>query len=266
MSYHKIFLLSCLSGMALLPSSSSASSTFANTNAIIINDTTNPPTIASPYPSTITVSGLAGTEITKVTVQLFSLHHTFPDDIDILLIGPGGQEAMVMANVGGDVRSPVTNINLTLDDDAPTFLPFDPPLVSGTFKPTKRLETLTFDFPAPVPSGSASVPAALSIFNHAQPDGAWRLYVIDDAYPDSGGIDGGWGLTLTTSPVLLSILPAANSVVLSWTNSLAGYTLQTTPNLAIAWTNALPPPVVVSGRFTVTNNISGATRFYRLIK
>src|SRR5258707_11652302 len=155
MSHRISIFVICVLCFAAFPPGASASSTFASTNAIVINDTTNPPSIASPYPSTIAVSGLAGAEITKVTVQLFNLHHTFPDDIDILLVGPKGQEAMIMSNVGGETRSPITNINLSLDDDAPTALPFQPPLVSGTFKPTKRLETLTFDFPAPVPSGSA---------------------------------------------------------------------------------------------------------------
>jgi hypothetical protein len=226
--------------LAVLPSNASASSTFSSTSPIIINDTTNAPTPASPYPSTISVSGLAGSEIAK--------------------------EAMIMSNVGGETRSPITNINLTLDDDAPSFLPFQPPLVSGTFKPTKRLETLTFDFAAPVPAGSASIPAPLSVFQGTQPNGQWRLFVIDDAYPDSGGIDGGWNLTFTTTPVVLSIEPAGNSVVVSWTNSLSGYNLQTTPDLSISWTNALPAPVTIAGRFTVTNSTAGLSRFYRLIK
>jgi subtilisin-like proprotein convertase family protein len=252
--------------LAVLAPRASASSTFSNTNSIIISDTTNAPTPASPYPSTISVSGLAGSEISKVTVQLFNLHHTFPDDIDILLIGPKGQEAMIMSNVGGETRSPITNINLSLDDDAPSFLPFQPPLVSGTFKPTKRLETLTFDFAAPVPAGSASIPAPLSVFQGTQPNGQWRLFVIDDAYPDSGGIDGGWSLTFTTTPVLLAVEPAANSVVVSWTNSLSGYTLQTTPDLSTAWTNAIPAAVNVGGRYSVTNSTAGLSRFYRLIK
>ena len=171
-----------------------------------------------------------------------------------------------MSNVGGDIRSPVTNINLVLDDDAASYLPFQPPLLSGTFKPTKRLETLTFDFPAPVPAGSAAVPAPLSVFQNTSPEGQWRLFIIDDAYPDAGSITGGWSLTISTMPVLLDIQPIGNSVILSWTNTLSGYSLQTTPDLSGGWTNAVPAPVNSNGRFTVTNSAAGPSRFYRLIK
>lgn len=42
---------------------------------------------ASPYPSTIAVSGVTGT-VTKVTARLVNMNHTFPDDIDVLWWAP----------------------------------------------------------------------------------------------------------------------------------------------------------------------------------
>ncbi len=54
---------------------------------------------ASPYPSTINVAGLGGT-VTRVTVTLNGLRHTFPDDLDILLVGPGGS-VILMSDAGG---------------------------------------------------------------------------------------------------------------------------------------------------------------------
>jgi hypothetical protein len=75
---------------------------------------------ASPYPSTITVAGLSGT-VTKVTVTLTNFSHTFPDDVDILLVGPTGANAIIMSDVGG--ATGVTNLTLTLDDAAATSLP-----------------------------------------------------------------------------------------------------------------------------------------------
>ena len=53
------------------------------------------------YPSNIAVSGLTGRPITNVTVSLNHLSHTFPDDIDVLLVGPQGQTVFLMSDSGG---------------------------------------------------------------------------------------------------------------------------------------------------------------------
>ena len=80
--------------------------TFSNTNSITINDSNNPPTIATPYPSTITVAGLAGQVITNLTVTLSNFSHTFPSDVSILLVGPQGEVCVLMSDVGGSFSSP----------------------------------------------------------------------------------------------------------------------------------------------------------------
>lgn len=59
---------------------------------------------AAAYPSTIEVSGSARS-IQKVTVTLNGLSHTFPDDLDILLVGPDGRTVLLMSDSGGDSRS-----------------------------------------------------------------------------------------------------------------------------------------------------------------
>jgi hypothetical protein len=116
---------------------------FSNTNAIAINDSGTPPTVAGLYPSTISVTDLNGS-ISHLTVTLYGLSHTFPSDLDIVLAGPGGQLSMLMSEVGGNTRFPVSNLTLTLDDSAADSLPIDSMLVSGTFKPTRQLPTLSF--------------------------------------------------------------------------------------------------------------------------
>src|SRR4051794_11624322 len=119
--------------IAGLLSVSAATFTFSNTNAIVISDNT---VAASPYPSAIQVAGVNGSTITKVTVQLIGFAHTFPSDVAVVLVGPEGQNSILMAYVGGSTHTPVTNVDLTLDDDAASYLPLDSQLVSGTFKPT----------------------------------------------------------------------------------------------------------------------------------
>ena len=74
-------------------------SSYTNTAAILIPGTgTSGP--ASPYPSNIAVAGFTGT-VTKVTVTLKQLSHTFPDDVDVLLVGPTGQTVILMSDATG---------------------------------------------------------------------------------------------------------------------------------------------------------------------
>lgn len=172
----------------------------SNTNAIAINDSGTPPTIASLYPSTISITGLPGESISHLTVTLYGLSHTFPSDLSIVLAGPGGQLSMLMSEVGGNTKFPVSDLTLTLDDLAANSLPIDSALVSGTFKPTRQFPTLAFELPSPAPAGSSSAPAALSVFNGTDPNGIWNLYVVDESSPDSGTISLGWSMNITTVP------------------------------------------------------------------
>jgi hypothetical protein len=50
-------------------------------------------------------------------------------------------------------------------------------------------------FPGAPPGAPA---AALATFAGTDPNGAWRLFVVDDAGIDSGRIAGGWSLSLDT--------------------------------------------------------------------
>jgi MYXO-CTERM domain-containing protein len=182
---------------------------FSNTTAIAINDSGTPPTTGSLYPSTISVTGLGGQSISHVTVTLYGLTHTYPSDLDILLAGPNGQVSMLMSEVGGNTRFPISDLTLTLDDSAASSLPLDSTLLSGTFRPTRQFPTLSFDFPSPAPAGSSSAPATLSLFNGTDPNGNWSLFVVDESSPDSGTISGGWGMEITTVPEPGSLAMAA---------------------------------------------------------
>jgi hypothetical protein len=241
---------------------------FFNTNTIIINAGDNPPTIATPYPSSITVTGLTGQVILKATITLSNFSHSFPSDVDVLLVGPQGQMTFPMSEVGGFEREPVTNITLTIDDDADEPLPLDGYLTTGTFQPNKLHPTNYFDMPLPAPPGNSNAPAMMSVFKGTDPNGTWSLYVVQDNAADSGMISNGWSLNIT-SGVLLDIKPDnSTNFVVSWTNSAVGYTLQSATNLSppAVWNNVPAPPGNVSGHFTVTNPVANGDIFYRLIK
>ncbi|MGB7926264.1 MAG: proprotein convertase P-domain-containing protein [Pyrinomonadaceae bacterium] len=176
---------------------------FLNSTPIIINDRTDdnaPPGTGSLYPSTINVSGMTGT-ITQVSVALNNLSHTYPDDVDVVLVGPGGQRAILMSDVGGGAD--VSGINLTFDQNGAA-LPDATLIPSGTFRPTNfnsdpALEPGGVDnFPSPGP-GQSVYGSDLNLFNGSAPNGAWRLYVVDDIAVDSGTIATGWALGITTN-------------------------------------------------------------------
>jgi subtilisin-like proprotein convertase family protein len=165
--------------------------TYANAGSILIPavNTSGP---ANPYPSNINVGGSTGT-VTKVTVTLNAMNHTFPDDIDILLVGPGGQRLLLMSDAGGSAD--LVNVTLTFDDAAATTLPDGTPIASGTYLPSNFGTGDTFPAPAPV---GPYTDTELSIFDGIDPNGIWSLYVFDDVGGDVGNISGGWSLTLTT--------------------------------------------------------------------
>ncbi|MFM6064948.1 MAG: hypothetical protein ACKPAE_21800, partial [Microcystis panniformis] len=162
--------------------------TYTQASTINISDNT----AANPYLSSLTLSGVNGT-ITGVTVTLYNINHTYPDDIDILLVGPQGQTVILMSDVGGSTD--LSGINLTFDDNVVNSLPDDTAIASGTYKPTNIGTGDIFGTPAPTGTYGSS----LSVFNGTNANGTWRLFVIDDASGDFGSIDGGWSLNITTT-------------------------------------------------------------------
>lgn len=251
-----------------------ATFSFTNSTAITLNTVTNTlPAPGSPYPSTVTVSGLSGLLVSKVTVTLSGFIHSYPSDVYVLLVGPQGQEGLVMAAVGGIQQNfPLTNaITLALDDDAAAPLPANGVLTSGLFKPTNGYLTLgTYtnlpkDFPPPAPSGNSNALPALRMFKNTDPNGTWKLFAVDDGWYDTGAINGGWTLNLTAG-VPLSFYKTPTNVVVSWTNVVTGCVLQSVPNLSSTWSNVTAAAVNSGGRFWVTNPASATSSFLRLVK
>jgi subtilisin-like proprotein convertase family protein len=158
---------------------------FINQNTVNIPDQG----AAELYPSPIVVSGQAGT-VSKVTVTLHGFTHGFHDDVDVLLVAPDGTNAILMSDVGGPGQN--NGLTLTLDDAAELPMPDAGLLSSGTYRPTNVGGGDVFPAPAPTPSGSS----ALAVFNGINPNGTWRLFVVDDAAGDTGSLIGGWSLTL----------------------------------------------------------------------
>src|SRR5262245_6532382 len=91
---------------------------------------------AVPYPAIIHTYGFKRGTITDVNVTLFDVHHTFPDNVDIMLAADQmpGRNATIMSDVGGDTDTS-GDFTVGLDDQAMQLLPDDGPLVPATFQP-----------------------------------------------------------------------------------------------------------------------------------
>ena len=64
----------------------------------------------------------------------------------------------------------------------------------------------------------------------------------------------------------LAITRQTTQVLVSWTTAISNYLLQSNPDLTLTnWTDATPPPALVSNRFVVTNSADGDSRFFRLL-
>ncbi len=146
---------------------------------------------ATPYRSTLTVSGVPN-PASNVVVRLLNITHNNPDDLDILLVGPGGQTVMLMSDAGGG--GDLAGVTLTLDNAAANALPDSSQLSTGTNRPANYGANDGLIAPAPAePYGTT-----LAVFNGPNPNGVWELFVRDDASPRSGNIAGGWSLNFPT--------------------------------------------------------------------
>ena len=191
-----------------LGGTSTTSATFSNAAIITIpasgtGAATGAP--STPYPSNIAVSGFAS-PVTGVTVKLNSLNHTYPGDVDMLLVGPTGRKMIIISDAGN--TNDWVNATITLDDNAASCLLGKPARnQTGTFKPG-NFDVVQDPFPVPAPAGAYLTPAPggtdtfASAFAGQDPNGTWSLYVVDDAGTDTGNMNGGWQLTVSsTSPV-----------------------------------------------------------------
>ncbi len=176
---------------------------FENVTGINIIDPVAPATAAaaSPYPSVINVSGLVGT-IAEVQVTLFGITHPSPDDIDVMLVGPGAApvSVVIMSDVGGGAATPLNNVTLRFRQSATDLLPDSTQIVSGDYKPT---DFEFADFPAfGSPANNAT---SLDAFAGTNPNGDWKLYVVDDTAGPRGGVISSWQLSIRTRPNLAAI-------------------------------------------------------------
>jgi len=196
------------------PTVTRSTNIFCNTNAIVL-PIAGSPGLGSPYPSHIVVSGLTGT-VAGLMVTLSNVSHAFPDDIEVLLVGPTGEEMVLMSDAGGHFSIANTTINFA--DTNAAALPDSATINAGSYRPTSYNSTpAVFPAPAPPPPYNHAAPAGMAtlsnVFNGTTPNGTWSLYVVDDVAGNSGAINGGWCLAFAMTnaiPTVTGVAPQVN--------------------------------------------------------
>lgn len=163
--------------------------------------------VAHPYPSQRNVSGLRGGKILDINLILKGYKASYPEYMGVLLVSPKGRNALVMSDAGGFYD--VAGIKLTLDDEAASKLPDAAAIRAVSYKPADydtnkppRDEWAGVDedfFPAPAPESSGKV--ALSTFDGTNPNGRWKLYVVEENQDwvwdyAKRGFTSGWALKI----------------------------------------------------------------------
>lgn len=146
---------------------------------------------ASIYPVPVTVSGIAS-PIEHIRLRLQGLTHTYPGDIDVLMVGPQGQKFIAQSDAGSEFD--VSAITYDIEDAAPTLLPSSMSLASGTYRPANHVAGDTFAAPAPAAPYVSPIPVGSATLNGtyagSNANGTWNIYIVDDEGQDVGSLTG----------------------------------------------------------------------------
>jgi hypothetical protein len=233
-------------------------SRFRNSTGIVINQ--NAP--ADPYPATITVSG-GPSIIGSIRVTLYDVAVNVPDNLDVMLVSPGGRAFILMANAGG--LSPNAPATLNFTDTAGQVIPDNGPIVTADYEPTSWGAVAAFPPPAPtsfnLPGSTVGGTGTQTLFGNfggTNSNGVWSLYVRDDTAPSNpqavGNIAGGWGIEFLGTT-------AANASIAGRVTTADGRPIR---NADVVITgNALEHPITVAtgslGWFTFDGLSTGET-------
>lgn len=189
---------------------------FPGTGGITINSSGD----ATPYPSTISVSGITGSVI-SVKVKINGFSHTFPSDVDVYLLSPSGQVSVVFSDAGSSTDA--VNANLVFDDAAASPIAGSGSITSGTYRPANysSIETLP-------PGGSGTAGSILTALGVDGVNGDWKLFVRDDTGGDAGSI-ASWALVIETGTPVPEITfeqpagsPLSAASTVTYSNQMVG--------------------------------------------
>ncbi|MCB0568458.1 MAG: T9SS type A sorting domain-containing protein [Phaeodactylibacter sp.] len=178
----------------------------------------------SVYPSTVNVTGV-GTAYSGFSVSINGLTHTFPSDLDFLLVGPTGAMCVLMSDVGSSFD--ISGVTYTFDDAGPA-MSTSAANPTGTYRPTNSGTPDTWS--APGPGSVSQATPTLSVFNGLNANGTWSLYAYDDVGGDAGDFVS-WSISFIP-PVTNDVCGGAISISCGYSGSgsTVGATVDAVPS------------------------------------
>jgi FG-GAP-like repeat len=135
--------------------------------------------------------------VVDLQINLGGLTHTFPDDLDFLLVGPDGRSFEFWSDAGSSID--INNCNFTITDSAVSALPDQTAITSGTYRPAdyEVVEgSSNWGLSPGLIVNHPSTATLNSVFGGELVTGTWTLYLTDDAFGDVGSL-ADWGVQIT---------------------------------------------------------------------
>ena len=251
---------------------------YSYTNSTTINctipSTGTGPGSAKFYPITNLVSGFPNT-VSKVTVTLRGLTHTWAGDLDMLLVAPNGTNCILMSDAGDLYSNRLSAFTITFDDDSSLLIPFGGQInngftyaaanyAAGSTNHTAYDDSDNFAAPAPANPTNGYYSDLMSNFKGINPNGTWNLYIQDDATGDSGLLANGYILNIYSVTTNCTSCAVAASADLAIGQTVAPASTYTNNNLVFTVTvtnlgSSTASAVVVSNTLPVGLNYVSAT-------
>lgn len=209
---------------------------------------------AALYPSLITVVGVTPNQRVP-RVILKDVTHQFPDNLDILLVGPQGETFVLMADVGGNAAIGQQGVDLMFYDLAGRVLPDALTPAEGVYEPTSW-EPGQASFPAPAPAAPYNEPGSVlggsgaqtlaGAFSGSNQNGVWKLYVRDDG----GSFDGATGGTTgcVNNGWQLQFLPVIEASISGRVTTANGHGIRNA-KIVVTGGSLIEPLVATTGSF-----------------
>lgn len=150
--------------------------------------TTNWAGPGSPYPISRTVA-VGPAQVRGVSLDLTDLTHTRAGQLDVLVVAPDGTAVLVLSGACG--TAVLNGVDRTFTDAAAAPLP-GAASVACTSTGRVSVRPSVYDAPAALPAPAPPGPyrTDLAAFAGKDPNGAWRVFLADDATSYTGYVSG----------------------------------------------------------------------------